>query len=134
MKFMCISPYTHSLTVLLLYTSYMYVCVHMYLPVCVYMGIHACGGQRLTLAGFLNCSPVYIFKSFKVFLFMYLFIYLFLCVCGCTHTCHGTRVEVRGPLVGVGSPSAMWVPGIKLRLGDKGLYLLSYSASPPLIS
>lgn len=128
---MCVLPYTHILTVLLLDISYMYVCVHMYLPVCVYIGVYACGGQRLTLAGFLICSPVYIFKSFKVFLFMYLFIYLFLCVCGCTRMWQAMRVEVRGPLVEVGSPSTMWVPGIKLRLGDKRLYLLGHFVSPP---
>lgn len=81
MKFMCVSPYTHSLTILLLTTSCLYVCVHKFLPVCVYLGVHACGGQRLALAGFCNCSPLCIFKSFKVFLFMYSFIHLFLCVC-----------------------------------------------------
>lgn len=97
----------------------------------VYIGVYACGGPRLTLAGFLICSPVYIFKSFKVFLFMYLFIYLFLCVCGCTRMWQVVCMEVRGPLVEICSPSTMWVPGIKLRLGDKRLYLLSYFVSPP---
>jgi hypothetical protein len=76
MKFICVSFCTHNLTILLLDNSYVCVCVHKYLPICVHMGVHLCGRSEVDISG-LNCSPLYIFNSFKsIFTFVYLLIYL----------------------------------------------------------
>lgn len=72
-------------------------------------------------------------QSFDSHLFVRLFVCLLACLLGVS-TCHCTSVEIRGQLVGMKSPSTMWVSGIKLRLAAlaavKQPHLMSYLAGP----